>query len=228
MLVQLGHLPLLEVSVLDKPLAKYLLSMLRRTDTDKALFRELLEYSTLFLLYEASKDLPMEERQIRTPLAETHGIELRDSDIVVIPILRAGLPMLNAVLKILKRAKVGFIAAKRIEHEDSAHLSSEFSVEISYMHIPKISGSSTIIVLDPMLATASTMCRVVELLAKFKPLKILILNIISAVPGIKRLNQCCNSIDVPVHVYTFTVDPELDSKGYIVPGLGDAGDRAFL
>ncbi len=217
-------LPLEKIVVLDNSYLGYLLSILRSRTTARDVFRCVLEELAMFMAYEIARELPTRVIEVETPLGVAQGVEVLDSSVVIVAILRAGIPMLNGMLRVLKRARVGFISAKRIE--DEAHTMS-FEVETKYISLPTIDSSNTVVIVDPMLATASTMCRAIDIVAQYKPRNIIIANVIAAKQGIENLKRCTSSIDVPIHLYTLSIDPELNDRGFIVPGLGDAGDRAY-
>ncbi len=185
-----------------------------------------METAGLLLGYEAAGSLPRRIKRVTTPLGAEVSSEIVDSNkVVVLAVLRAALPMVWGMLRILEGASVGFVAATRLEDtrriEDGGIV---FDVSIPYIKTPSISGR-TVIVVDPMLATGSTVSRVVSHMISKKAEKLVLISLISTREGIRRVEEVAGDYSV-VH-YTAAIDPYLDERGFIVPGLGDAGDRCF-
>lgn len=201
-------------TVLDHPLVNHRVAMLRARETPPKLFRELACEITEFLAYEALKDVRTEQIDVETPLTKTTGVKVADK-IVLVPILRAGMGMLDAMLRILPYAKVGVLGMQRNE---------ETAEPIPYYaKVPPAKGDELAIVIDPMLATGGSACDAVAQLRKLGYKRIKFLCLISAPEGIGKFES--EFPDVPV--WTAAKDSHLNSHHYIVPGLGDAGDRIF-
>ena len=200
---------------IDHPLIKHKITWMRKMDTDKKMFRELLNEISIILMYEASRDLPLREIEVETPLMKTNGFVLEDSAVAIIPILRAGLGMTDILQDIVPIAKVGHIGLFRNEETLEP-------VEY-YKKLPKDISQRHVFVVDPMLATGGSLSAAIDIIKKENPLSIKVLTIISAPEGLKRMET-----DHPdVMIYTAQIDEKLNEKGYILPGLGDAGDRLF-
>ena len=201
-------------TVLDHPLVNHRVTMLRNRETPPKLFRELASEITEFLAFEALKDVRTEEVSVETPLRHATGVKVTDR-IVLEPILRAGMGMLDAMLRVLPYAKVGVLGMQRNE---------ETAEPIPYYaKVPPAKGDELAIVIDPMLATGGSACDAVAQLRKLGYSRIKFLCLISAPEGIAKFES--EFPDVPV--WTAAKDSHLNSHHYIVPGLGDAGDRIF-
>ena len=200
--------------VADHPLITHRLTLLRDRATPPKLFRELVDEITTYLAFTALSDLRMKTVEVSTPVADTTGQRV-DERIVLVPILRAGMGMLDAMLDVLPYAKVGVLGMQRDE---------ETAEPVPYYaKVPPAKGGELAIVIDPMLATGGSACDAVAQLKKLGYTRIKFLNLISAPEGITRFER--EHPDVPV--FTGVVDERLNSHFYIVPGLGDAGDRIF-
>ncbi|MBI5153812.1 uracil phosphoribosyltransferase [Candidatus Poribacteria bacterium] len=203
------------VVVVDHPLVTHKLSIIRDAETSSKKFRDIVSEITLLLTYEATRDLPLREAEIRTPLCPMKARMLADGRFVITPILRAGLGMVGGMLAIFPLAKVAHIGLKR---DEKTALPTTY-----YFNIPPDLSGSTVIVVDPMLATAGSMCAALELIKRSRPRTIKALCLIAAPEGRDRIER-----DHPdVTVYVGAMDERLNEKAYIVPGLGDAGDRIF-
>ena len=200
--------------VADHPLVTHRITLMRDRATPPKLFRELVGEITTYLAFEALKDLRMKTVEVSTPVADTTGQRV-DERIVLVPILRAGMGMLDAMLNVLPYAKVGVLGMQR--NEETAE------PVPYYAKVPPAKGDELAIVIDPMLATGGSACDAVAQLKKLGYTRIKFLNLISAPEGITRFER--EHPDVPV--FTGVVDERLNSHFYIVPGLGDAGDRIF-
>ncbi len=210
-----------EVRILSNPLLQDVLTKLRDAGTPLPEFRSLLELAGMLMAYEVASYLPVEEVTVETPLgAKASGVRVRDDLVTVVAVMRAALPMAYGVLRVLPRAKLGVVAARRLEEERADLKGFELEVEVPYVNIP--GDSSVAIVVDPMLATGSTLKRVIEIL-KGRYEKLIVLSVIATQVGIDRVLEA----ETDALVVALSVDPELNSRAYIVPGLGDAGDRAF-
>jgi len=201
-------------TVLEHPLVKHRVTLMRDINTKPKLFRELVGEITEFLAIESLKDLRTVEVPVTTPVAKTVGAKIADS-VVVVPILRAGMSMLDAMLRLLPYAKVGVLGMQR----------NEATAEPIpyYVKVPQAKGDELAIVIDPMLATGGSACDAFSQLKKLGYRRIVFLNLIAAPEGIAKVEK-----EHPdVAVYTAAKDERLNSRFYIVPGLGDAGDRVF-
>ena len=200
--------------VADHPLVTHRITLMRDRSTPPKLFRELVGEITTYLAFTALKDLRMKTVEVSTPVADTTGRRV-DERIVLVPILRAGMGMLGAMLDVLPYAKVGVLGMQR--NEETAE------PVPYYAKVPPAKGDELAIVIDPMLATGGSACDAVAQLKKLGYARIKFLNLISAPEGIAKFERA--HPDVPV--FTGVVDERLNSRFYIVPGLGDAGDRIF-
>jgi uracil phosphoribosyltransferase len=207
-------------------LAKDVLSKIRDEGTAQVAFRKGLVKLGRICGYEIIDGaMETEYVEIRTPLAETTGERVRGlDDVVIINVLRAATPFVEGLLKAFPRAKQGVISAGR---DESAGMDDDgsFPITIDYVKLPEIRASDTVIVADPMLATGSTMCAVLDhVLADAEPPEdLFVLSAVSAPPGLVRVGEEFPEADL----LTVAIDDHLDEDGFIVPGLGDAGDRAF-
>ena len=203
------------VTVVDHPLVQHKLGLLRDVATPTQMFRQLVNELTLLLTYEATKDLATEEAEIETPLERTTVQRITGKKVAVCPILRAGIGMLDGVLSLIPGARVGFIGLYRNEETLEP-------VEY-YVKLPQDIAARDVIVLDPMLATGNSTAAAVDSVKKAGAQSVRLIAVIAAPEGIERLT----SAHPDVHVVVAAVDRELNEKGYIVPGLGDAGDRLY-
>ncbi|WP_255194830.1 uracil phosphoribosyltransferase [Halorarius litoreus] len=211
--------------VVGHALAKHTLSHLRSTSTEQVSFRKGLVKLGRICGYEIIDGLMETEFvSITTPLAETTGERVKGlDDVVIINVLRAATPFVEGLLKAFPRAKQGVISAGR---DESAGMNEEgeFPITIDYVKLPEIKDDDTVIVADPMLATGSTMVAVLEeILENGSPERLLVLSAVAAPPGLVRVSEAYPEVDI----LTVAIDERLDDDGFIVPGLGDAGDRAF-
>ncbi len=201
-------------TILAHPLVKHRVTLMRDENTKPKQFRELVNEITEFLAIESLKDLRTREVRVKTPVAEATGVKVEDS-IVIVPILRAGMGMLGAMLRVLPYAKVGVLGMQRDE--------STAEPVPYYAKVPPAKNDDLAIVIDPMLATGGSACDAFAQLKKLGYRRIVFLNLIAAPEGIDRVER--EHPDVPV--FTAAKDDGLNEKFYIVPGLGDAGDRIF-
>ena len=203
------------VVVVDHPLVQHKLGLLRDHTTPTQVFRQLVDEVTLLLTYEATKELATEEVEIETPLERTSVPRISGKKVAVCPILRAGIGMLDGVLSLISGARVGFIGLYR--NEDTLE-----PVEY-YVKLPQDIAERDVLLLDPMLATGNSTAAAVATVKRAGAQSIRLIAIIAAPEGIERLQA--EHPDVTIVVAA--IDRELNDKGYIVPGLGDAGDRLF-
>jgi uracil phosphoribosyltransferase len=204
-----------KVVVVDHPLVQHKLGLLRDQTTPTQVFRQLVDELTLLLTYEATKDLATEEVQIETPLERTSVQRISGKKVAVCPILRAGIGMLDGVLSLISGARVGFIGLYRNEETLEP-------VEY-YVKLPQDIAERDVILLDPMLATGNSTAAAVATVKQAGAESIRLIAIIAAPEGIQRLH----SEHPDVTIVVAAIDRELNERGYIVPGLGDAGDRLF-
>lgn len=209
------------ITVVRNPLAQDCLTDLRSVGTDDAAFRGRLNDLGRVCGVALANRLPTETVDVTTPLAETTGTRVRSEEVAVVSILRAATPFVAGLVERLPRARQGVLSASRDESrrlEDGS-----FPVEVEYVKLPDVNGD-TVIVADPMLATGSTMVAALEAVTGAgDPEEVLALSAVSAPAGVERVRE-----EFPeVEVVTVALDDHLDESGYIVPGLGDAGDRAF-
>lgn len=204
----------MEVRVVDHPLAVARLTTMRDERTDNEGFRAALRDLTAMLVYEATRDAPRESFPIRTPLAETQGVRLAEPPLLV-PVLRAGLGMVDQALALLPRARVGFVGVARNEetHQATGYFES----------LPDELTGLPVLVLDPMLATGGSLKHTVGLLLERRATDITVLCAVAAPEGVAALEKTAPA----ARLFTVAVDDGLDDNAYIVPGLGDAGDRQY-
>ncbi|MBU2598552.1 MAG: uracil phosphoribosyltransferase [Actinobacteria bacterium] len=205
----------MEPIIIDHPLVKHKLGVLRNEDTKSKEFREIVEELTIILMYEATKDIPTIKYNVKTPLIDTEVEKIKASNLVIIPIIRAGLGMLNGALKLIPGARVGHLGIYRDEKT--------LQPVSYYMKSPKLRKEDTIFIIDPMFATGGSMVMAIDYLKKNGAKKIKLLSIVSAPEGIEKLNKH----HPDVKIITCAIDSHLNKYGYIIPGLGDAGDRLY-
>ena len=214
-----------DAHVITHALAKHTLSELRSDGTDQVAFREgLVDLGRLCGFEIIDGMLETEYVSITTPLAETTGEALGGlDDVVIVNVLRAATPFVEGLVEAFPRARQGVISAGRDE-EAGMDEDGEFQITVDYVKLPEIDGEDTVIVADPMLATGSTMLAVLEeVVGMGDPERLVVLSAVSAPPGLVRVDEAYPRADV----ITVSIDERLDDDGYIVPGVGDAGDRAF-
>ncbi|CCH79850.1 Uracil phosphoribosyltransferase [Nostocoides japonicum T1-X7] len=209
----------MRVIVADHPLITHKLTYLRDERTDSPTFRRLAEELVTLLAYEATRDVRTEPFSINTPVAPTVGIKLANPKPLVVPILRAGLGMLEGMVRLLPSAEVGFLGMMRNEETLEA---------VTYANrLPDDLSGRQVYVVDPMLATGGTLAMAIEYLAERGARDITCVTLLSAPEGIAAVEQATRTISPPVTLVTGAVDERLNEHGYIVPGLGDAGDRLY-
>ena len=201
--------------ILDHPLVQHKVSLLRNKATGTKEFKELVSELATLLCYEATRDLPLEEVEIETPIAVAHTKVLSGRKLALVPILRAGLGMVDGMLTLLPAAKVGHIGLYRNEETLEP-------VEY-YCKLPSDIAERDVIVLDPMLATGGSARDAITQIKKRGARSIKFIGIIAAPEGLKALHEAHPDVDI----YVAALDEKLNEKGYIVPGLGDAGDRIY-
>lgn len=200
---------------LNHPLVSHKLTVLRNQKTGTKEFRELIGELSMILCYEAMKDAKLEDKEIETPMCKMTGKKLNEDNYAFVPILRAGTGMLDGLIKVMPNAKIGHIGLYRNE---------ETLKPVKYYYkTPKDLSKREVIVLDPMLATGGSGIDAITMLKEDGASKIKFLCIIAAPEGIKKMQE----VHPDVEIYCASIDEKLNENGYIVPGLGDAGDRIF-
>jgi uracil phosphoribosyltransferase len=204
----------MDVLVVDHPLARARLTTMRDARTDNAAFRAALHELTVMLVYEATRDLPVAEERVHTPVARTTGYRLANPPLLV-PVLRAGLGMADQAHKLIPDAQMGFVGLARDE---------ETLQPTPYMEsLPDSLAGRPVFVLDPMLATGGSMAYTIRLLTDRGATDVTAICALAAPEGIKHLEDSTH----PVRLITASIDERLNDSGFIVPGLGDAGDRQY-
>jgi uracil phosphoribosyltransferase len=209
----------MRIHVADHPLVAHKLTTLRDGTTDSPTFRRLADARVTLLAYEATRDVRVEGVTVRTPVAEASGVKLASPKPLVVPILRAGLGMLDGMMRLLPTAEVGFLGMVRNEETLQASTYAE--------RLPEDLSGRQCYVLDPMLATGGTLAAAIGFLTARGADHITAICLLSAPEGCARVEKDLDGLDVPVTVVTAAMDEKLTEKGYIVPGLGDAGDRLY-
>jgi uracil phosphoribosyltransferase len=209
----------MQVHVVDHPLVSHKLTTLRDERTDSPTFRRLADELVTLLAYEATRDVRVEDVTVSTPVAPASGVRLAVPKPLVVPILRAGLGMLEGMMRLLPTAEVGFLGMVRNEETLEAATYAE--------RLPEDLSGRQCYVLDPMLATGGTLAAAIRFLTDRGADHITAICLLSAPEGCKRLEEDLAGLDIPVTVVTAAMDEHLNDKGYIVPGLGDAGDRLY-
>ena len=205
--------------VVDHPLVAHKLTVLRDETTDSPTFRRLADELVTLLAYEATRDVRVEDVDIVTPVSPTTGVRLATPKPLVVPILRAGLGMLDGMMRLLPTAEVGFLGMVRNEETLEASTYAE--------RLPEDLSGRQCYVLDPMLATGGTLAAAIRFLTDRGADDITAICLLAAPEGVDNLEKGLDGLDVPVTIVTAALDEKLNDKGYIVPGLGDAGDRLY-
>ncbi len=203
------------VFLFDHPLIKHKIGILRDKRTGTKEFRELVEEIAMVMTYESMRDVELVPVQVETPLEVTTGYRIQSESVVIVPILRAGLGMVNGVHRVFPTAAVGHIGMYRDEET--------LEPQEYYCKLPPDIGSKTVFLVDPMLATGGSACDAIDALKKRGATKIIFMSVIGAPEGVERVAKA----HPDVSVYVSTLDRCLNEHGYILPGLGDAGDRLF-
>lgn len=204
-----------KITIFDHPLIQHKTTLLRQITTTNKEFRETVEEITMLMCYEALRDLPLEEIEIETPITKTRQKVLKGKKLAVVPILRAGLGMVNGILNLVPSAKVGHIGMYRDEETLVPH---EY-----YCKLPADIEERLIVLVDPMLATGGSAIDAITQIKSYGGKNIKFLCLIAAPEGIEALSKAHPDVEI----YCANVDECLNENGYIVPGLGDAGDRIF-
>lgn len=203
-----------KVTIMDHPMIQHKITILRKKETTVKEFRALANEIALLMGYEATRDLPLNDVEVETPIAIAKGKEVT-KQVAVVPILRAGLGMVDAILSLIPSAKVGHIGLYR---DPDTHKPVEY-----YCKLPTEIDQRTVIVVDPMLATGGSAAAAIDFIKQRGAKKIKFMCLIAAPEGVKALTEAHPDVDV----YIGALDEKLNEKCYIVPGLGDAGDRLF-
>ena len=204
-----------KVHVMDHPLVAHKMTILRDKNTSVKDFREIVSEIGMLITYEATRDLPLTEKEVETPLCSTTAPTLKGKKFAVVPILRAGLGLVDGVLRMVPSARVGHIGMFRDEETLEPH--------VYFCKLPKDVAERDIMVVDPMLATGGSAEAAISALKERGCSNIKLMVLVAAPEGIARIQ----SVHPDVNIYCGTVDQGLNERGYIVPGLGDAGDRIF-
>ena len=203
------------VHILDHPLIRHKLAIIRNKDTDTKQFREIVSELATLMAFESFKDVPTKEITVETPLETTVQTVVKENSIAIVPILRAGLGMVDGILSLFPAAKVGHIGLYRDEET--------LEPQEYYCKLPTNIEEKVVMVVDPMLATGGSACDAIKMLKKRGCNKIKLMSIIAAPEGVDKVAEAYPDVDI----YVSTLDRCLNEHGYILPGLGDAGDRIF-
>ena len=203
------------VQILDHPLIRHKLAIIRNKDTDTKQFREVIKEIATLMAYESFKDVPTQEITVETPLETTKQVIVKENSIAIVPILRAGLGMVDGILSLFPAAKVGHIGLYRDEET--------LEPQEYYCKLPTNIEEKVVMVVDPMLATGGSAVDAIKMLKKRGCKNIKFMAIIAAPEGVEKVA----SAHPDVKIYVSTLDRCLNENGYILPGLGDAGDRIF-
>jgi uracil phosphoribosyltransferase len=209
----------MKVHVANHPLISHKLTVLRDERTDSPTFRHLVEELVTLLAYEATREVRTETVSIKTPVTQTTGLKLANPTPVVVPILRAGLGMLEGMTRLVPTAEVGFLGMVRDEKTLEASTYAN--------RLPDDLAGRQCFVLDPMLATGGTLIAAINFLIERGATDITVICILAAPEGIKALEKAFEGAGVPITLVTGALDEKLNELGFIVPGLGDAGDRLY-
>ena len=204
-----------KVHIMDHPLVHHKLAVLRNKNTTVKEFRELVNEIAGLMCYEATRDLPLMDVEVETPITTAKCKMLAGKKLAIVPILRAGLGMVDALVDLIPSAKTGHIGLYR---DPETHEPVEY-----YCKLPEDIGNRVTFVVDPMLATGGSAVAAIDFLKKYGCKKIIMMNIIGCPEGIKRVQEAHPDVDL----YLAACDEKLNDHAYIVPGLGDAGDRIF-
>lgn len=202
------------ITVIQHPLVQHNLTRLRDKRTGPQEFRRVLSVVAALIIYEATRSFVVRQVPVNTPMARTRGAQLR-REVILVPVLRAGLGMLDSILQLIPHARVGFIGLKREEK----------SLRALFYHksLPKDLSRFEVILIDPMLATGGSAVSAMDLLSELGAKQVRLVNLVAAPEGIRKVHSHYPRLPI----FTAAIDQKLNRKGYIVPGLGDAGDRLF-
>ena len=202
----------------DSPFIMEILTELRDEKTGPIAFRKGLVKLGRYMAYELTKTMEVEKVPVKTPLEETEGVLIKDRrNVVIITVLRAAIPLMEGLIKVLEHARVGIVSASRGK-------APKFEIEMKYVKVPQVREEDTVIVADPMIATGSTLIKVLSEVKRYgKAKRYVVVGVLAAPEGISRIKDAHPDVEI----FVAAVDRELNERGYILPGLGDAGDRAF-
>ena len=203
------------VHILDHPLIRHKLAIIRDKNTNTKQFREIIGELATLMAYESFKDVPTQEITVETPLETTTQTVVKENSIAIVPILRAGLGMVDGILSLFPAAKVGHIGLYRDEET--------LEPQEYYCKLPSNIEEKVVMVVDPMLATGGSACDAIKMLKKRNCKKIKLMSIIAAPEGVSKVADAHPDVEI----FVSTLDRCLNEHGYILPGLGDAGDRIF-
>lgn len=203
------------VHILNHPLIRHKLAIIRDKKTDTKQFRDIIKELAMLMAYESFKDVPTQEIEVETPLEKTTQTVVKENSIAIVPILRAGLGMVDGILSLFPAAKVGHIGLCRNEET--------LEPQEYYCKLPPQIDEKVVMVVDPMLATGGSACDAVQMLKKRGCKKIKLMSIIAAPEGVEKVARAHPDVEI----FISTLDRCLNEHGYILPGLGDAGDRIF-
>ncbi|OPX57514.1 MAG: Uracil phosphoribosyltransferase [Methanobacterium sp. PtaB.Bin024] len=205
------------IKIIDHLLVQEKLTLIREENIDRTNFRAGIIDIGRWLAYELANTLEKEDVTVQTPLGTAAGVEIKcEKDLVVVSVLRAAIPLVEGIMRVFKEAQYGVVGAWRKDEPP-------FPVEVGYFKLPSV-DDKIVVVADPMLATGNTMNAILDRIQeKGTPRRLVVLNVIASKQGIK----CVEDEHPQVEIYTCAVDEKLNEDGYIVPGLGDAGDKAF-
>ena len=203
------------VHILDHPLIRHKLAIIRNKNTDTKQFREIIKELATLMAYESFKDVPTQEIEVETPLEVTKQVVVKENSVAIVPILRAGLGMVDGILTLFPAAKVGHIGLYRDEET--------LEPQEYYCKLPSHIEEKVVMVVDPMLATGGSACDAIKMLKKRGCNRIKLMSIIAAPEGVEKVAEAYPDVEI----YVSTLDRCLNEHGYILPGLGDAGDRIF-
>ena len=205
------------IKLVDHLLVQEKLTMIRREGVDGIHFRGGIIEIGRWLAYELANTLEKEDVTVQTPLGIAEGVRIKNkNDVVVVSVLRAAIPLVEGIMRVFRNAQYGVVGASRKDEPP-------FQVEMGYSKLPPV-DNKIVVIADPMLATGNTMNAILNhIQEKGTPRRVVLLNVIASKPGIERVEEKHPDIEI----YTCAVDKELNQDGYIIPGLGDAGDKAF-
>ncbi|HHT55237.1 MAG TPA: uracil phosphoribosyltransferase [Acholeplasma sp.] len=203
-----------QLHILKHPLIDHKLTIIRNKETKTKEFRETVSEIAALLTYEITRNLSLKEKEIETPVSKTLGFELKD-EVVIVPILRAGLGMVDGIHNLIPSAKIGHIGLYRDEETlEAKEYYAKFPLEIE---------NSIVLLIDPMLATGNSTIKAIEILKEKKAKEIIFVGLVGSPEGVEKLQKAYPE----TKIYLAALDEKLNENGYIVPGLGDAGDRLF-
>lgn len=204
-----------QLHIIDHPMVQHKLSIMRRKETGPKDFRQLLTEISLLMGYEVTRDLPLDPIEIETPICKMTAREISGKKLAIVPILRAGMGMIDGLLTLLPVARVGHIGLYRNEETHKP--------VVYYCKLPEDIQQRMVIVTDPMLATGGSACDAISMLKEIGCTNIRLMNLVAAPEGVKKVQETHPDVDI----YIAALDRELNENAYIVPGLGDAGDRIY-